>query len=669
MQEQPLNTADLLVVGCYFVIIVGVGIWASFVSKGSSVQGYFLAGRTMSWYMIGASLFVSNIGSEHFVGLAGSGASGGVGVGAWELNALLLLQLLGWVFIPVYISSGISTMPEYLEKRFGGNRLRIYLAVLTLILYCLTKISVNLYSGALFIKQALGWPFYTSVIILVLLTGIMTITGGLTVVMYTDSFQAVLMIAGAVYLTTVGFMKVGGYYAMKEAYMQAIPNITFVKENYNITINPNNECFPKPANDSFRILKEIDHPETPWLGFLIGQTPSSIWYWCTDQVIVQRALAARSLSQAQGGTLMAGLIKALPLYIMVMPGMISRILFTDALVCVPGDHCAAVCGSETGCTNNAYPKLVLGIMPSGARGLMMAVMIAALMSDLDSIFNSASTIFTLDLYKKIKKTASNAELIIVGRCFIVVLIGVSVAWVPIIENFQGGQLFFYIQEVSNYISPPIAAIFLVSMLWTKCTEKGAFYGGLSGSLLGIIRLIFIFASPQHMCGVPDTRPNFITNLHYMYYSAIIFITSIIVCIFVSLITWKDSSHHQNISRLTFWTRYGSDCSLAKRESVFSDDIVSSVEMQPMNGSNSVNIKENENFVFETKIVEKGFLRKFFTLVCQVEFNNDDVLNEKPQEFQLRSLEQSYLQKKLLGLGFIVSCSIGVGMYIFWSLPE
>jgi len=668
MQEQPLNSADLMVVGCYFFIIIGVGIWASFVSKGSSVQGYFLAGRTMSWYMIGASLFVSNIGSEHFVGLAGSGASGGVGVGAWELNALLLLQLLGWVFMPVYISSGVSTMPEYLERRFGGNRLRIYLAILTLILYCLTKISVNLYSGALFIKQALGWPFYTSVIILVMLTGIMTITGGLTVVMYTDSFQAILMISGAVYLTIVGFIKVGGYYEMKEAYMQSTPNITFAQDKYNITIDPNNECFPKPSNDSFRILKEVNHPETPWLGFLIGQTPSSIWYWCTDQVIVQRALAAKSLSHAQGGTLMAGLIKALPLYIMVMPGMISRILFTDELVCVPGDHCAAVCGSETGCTNNAYPKLVLGIMPSGARGLMMAVMIAALMSDLDSIFNSASTIFTLDLYKKFKKKASSAELIIVGRCFIVLLIAVSVAWVPIIENFQGGQLFFYIQEVSNYISPPIAAIFLVSMLWTKCTEKGAFYGGLLGSLLGIVRLIFIFASPQHVCGVPDERPNFISKLHYMYYSAIIFLTSTIVCICVSYFTWKDGSHHRSISRLTFWTRYGSEFLLDKKEAISSDEAITSVELQPMNRSSNMDIKENESFVVQNRNSGKGCLRKFFTVVCRVKCDENDVSDEQPQE-HLRSLKQSNLQRKLLGLGFIVSCSIGVGMYIFWSLPE
>uniref|UniRef100_H2ZK33 Uncharacterized protein n=1 Tax=Ciona savignyi TaxID=51511 RepID=H2ZK33_CIOSA len=503
------------------------------------------------WWYIGASLFVSNIGSEHFIGLAGSGASGGIGVGAWELNALMLLQLLGWIFIPVYIASGICTMPEYLEQRFGGKRLRIYLATLTLVLYCLTKISVNLYSGALFIQQSMGWHLYSSVTLLVCVTALLTVTG---------------------------FISVDGYYGMKEKYMQATPNITYIQQKYNISF--------LYKTFTYNVLQGITDDEMPWLGFLLGQTPSSIWYWCTDQVIVQRALAARSLSHAQGGTLVAGFIKILPMYIMVMPGMISRVLFTSKflmfntfrlgisyeIACVPGEHCYQVCESESGCSNLAYPKLVLRVMPSGARGLMMAVMIAALMSDLDSIFNSASTIFTLDLWKRLRKSATNTELMIVGsksvsrmwysatfqsncpefcfiplnfmslachdffRLFIILLVGISIAWVPIILQFQGGQLFFYIQEVTNYISPPIAAIFLTAILWKGCTEKGAFYGGLVGSSLGLARLITIFIFKPPKCGEEDTRPSFLSSMHYMYFSAILFFLTICIAVLVSLFT-------------------------------------------------------------------------------------------------------------------------------------
>uniref|UniRef100_H2ZK32 Uncharacterized protein n=1 Tax=Ciona savignyi TaxID=51511 RepID=H2ZK32_CIOSA len=501
VEFTKLSVADLSVVLVYFLLILIIGIAASCFSRRDTVQGYFLAGRNMNFLMIGASLFVSNIGSEHFIGLAGSGASGGIGVGAWELNALMLLQLLGWIFIPVYIASGICTMPEYLEQRFGGKRLRIYLATLTLVLYCLTKISVNLYSGALFIQQSMGWHLYSSVTLLVCVTALLTVTG---------------------------FISVDGYYGMKEKYMQATPNITYIQQKYNISF--------LYKTFTYNVLQGITDDEMPWLGFLLGQTPSSIWYWCTDQVIVQRALAARSLSHAQGGTLVAGFIKILPMYIMVMPGMISRVLFTNEIACVPGEHCYQVCESESGCSNLAYPKLVLRVMPSGARGLMMAVMIAALMSDLDSIFNSASTIFTLDLWKRLRKSATNTELMIVGRLFIILLVGISIAWVPIILQFQGGQLFFYIQEVTNYISPPIAAIFLTAILWKGCTEKGAFYGGLVGSSLGLARLITIFIFKPPKCGEEDTRPSFLSSMHYMYFSAILFFLTICIAVLVSLFT-------------------------------------------------------------------------------------------------------------------------------------
>uniref|UniRef100_H2ZIK5 Sodium/myo-inositol cotransporter n=1 Tax=Ciona savignyi TaxID=51511 RepID=H2ZIK5_CIOSA len=526
-----LDTIDMVVLLIYFILILGVGIYASCRSRRTTIQGYFLAGRNMNWILVsgGTSLFVSNVGSEHFIGLAGSGALNGIGAASLAINPIFLLQLLGWIFVPVYIASQTTTMPEYLEKRYGGKRLRIYLAVLSLILYCLTKLSVNLYAGALFIQQSMGWDLYISITLLICITGVLTITGGLTVVMYTDSFQAVLMLVGATVLTVQGFVQVGGYEGMKAKYMTSSPNLINIEEVYNVTVNSSNECIPYPNPEAF-----------------------NVW-----QVIVQRTLAARNLSHAQGGTILAAVLKTLSVFVMLMPGLISRILYTDELACVPGDHCLKVCGSSVGCSNLAFPKLVLGILPflnsqtdytiysgdsPGARGLMMAVMIAALMSDLDSIFNSASTIFTLDLWKRLKKSTTNTELMIVGRCYKIfllilsVVIGVSIGWVPIILQFQKGQLYFYIQEVTNYISPPIAAIFLMGVLWGNCTEKGAFYGGLVGSLLGVSRLLVIFVFKPPKCGEVETRPAFLTSMHYMYYSALMFFVTIIVAVIVSHFT-------------------------------------------------------------------------------------------------------------------------------------
>ncbi|XP_035829513.1 sodium/myo-inositol cotransporter, partial [Aplysia californica] len=331
--DHGLSTADIGVVIGYFVLVILVGIFAMWRANRSTVSGYFLAGRSMWFLPIGASLFVSNIGTEHFIGLAGSGAAQGISVGAWEFNALMLLQLLGWIFLPVYIACGVCTMPEYLSKRFGGNRLRAYFAFLSLVLYIFTKCSGDLYTGALFIQQSLHWDLYVSIVILIVITALLTLTGGLTAVIYTDTLQAVLMVGGALYLMARGFAEVGGFSGLLERYPQAVPtNVT--------AIVPNTTCH-HPDKMAFRMLRDVDDDYMPWLGFLLGQTPGSIWYWCTDQVIVQRALAARSISHAQGATLMAGFIKVLPLFVMVMPGMVSRVLypksFTLGLMSVPID--------------------------------------------------------------------------------------------------------------------------------------------------------------------------------------------------------------------------------------------------------------------------------------------------------------------------------------------
>ncbi|KAL7865995.1 hypothetical protein SRHO_G00112420 [Serrasalmus rhombeus] len=545
-----MEIADIAVVALYFVLVLGIGFFAMWKANRSSVSGYFLAGRTMNWVVIGASLFVSNIGSEHFIGLAGSGAASGFAVGAWEFNALLLLQLLGWVFIPVYIHCGVYTMPEYLSKRYGGKRLKVYFAGLSLLLYIFTKLSVDLYAGALFIQESLGWNLYLSIILLITMTALLTITGGLVAVIYTDTLQAVLMIGGALSLTVISLVKVGGLDGVREKYMEAIPNVTAILASHNYSFAYTNSCHIYPKPDSLKLLRGPLDEDIPWPGFLLGQTPASIWYWCADQVIVQRVLAAKNIAHAKGSTLMAGLLKILPMFIIVIPGMISRIMFPDELACIGPEHCMAVCGSQAGCSNIAYPRLVMSIMPVGLRGLMMAVMIAALMSDLDSIFNSASTIFTLDIYKMVRTCASSRELVVVGRVFVIFMVTISIAWVPVIIEMQGGQMYLYIQEMAGYLTPPIAALFLLGVFWKRCNEMGAFWGSMAGFILGTARLILGFVYREPRCNQTDERPAFIVHVHYMYIAAGLFWISGLVAVVVSLCTPPPTK--EKIQRTTVW---------------------------------------------------------------------------------------------------------------------
>ncbi|NWV96222.1 SC5A3 protein, partial [Machaerirhynchus nigripectus] len=546
--RAALEPADIAIVALYFVLVMCIGFFAMWKNNRSTVSGYFLAGRSMTWVAIGASLFVSNIGSEHFIGLAGSGAASGFAVGAWEFNALMLLQLLGWVFVPVYIRSGVYTMPEYLSKRFGGHRIQIYFAALSLLLYIFTKLSVDLYSGALFIQESLGWNLYLSVILLIGMTALLTVTGGLVAVIYTDTLQALLMIIGALTLMIISLTEVGGFEEVKRRYMLATPNITSILLTYNISNT--NSCNVNPKPDSLKMLREPTDEDIPWPGFLLGQTPASVWYWCADQVIVQRVLAAKNIAHAKGSTLMAGFLKLLPMFIIVVPGMISRILFVDDIACINPEHCFQVCGSRAGCSNIAYPRLVMNLVPVGLRGLMMAVMIAALMSDLDSIFNSASTIFTLDVYKLIRKSATSRELMVVGRVFVAFMVVISIAWVPIIVEMQGGQMYLYIQEVADYLTPPVAALFLMAIFWKRCNEQGAFYGGMAGFVLGAIRLILAFFYRAPECDQPDTRPGFVKNIHYMYVATALFWITGVVTVVVSLLTPPPTK--EQVRTTTFW---------------------------------------------------------------------------------------------------------------------
>ncbi|NXA38362.1 SC5AA protein, partial [Eudromia elegans] len=485
--SQQFSVADLVVLVAYFSLNVAVGIWSSCRANRNTVRGYFLAGRDMVWWPIGASLFASSEGAGLFIGLAGTGAAGGIAVAGFEWNATYALLALAWVFVPVYVSSGVVTMPEYLQRRFGGERIRMYLCGLSLLLSIFTKISTDLYSGALFVQVCLGWDLYLSTVLMLLVTALYTIAGGLAAVIYTDTLQTLIMVIGAVVLAAKAFNEIGGYSNLEEAYLKAVP----------AKIIPNTTCH-LPRADAMHLFRDPVSGDLPWTGMTFGLSVMATWYWCTDQVIVQRSLSAKSLNHAKGGSILASYLKMLPLFIIIMPGMISRILYPDAVACVDPRECERVCGAAVGCSNVAYPKLVVELMPSGRcpwegggpgggwgprapcsrplcsaglRGLMVAVMMAALMSSLTSVFNSSSTLFTMDIWRRLRPAASERELLLVGRAVTVALVALSVVWIPVLQSSSGGQLYVYIQAVTSCLAPPVTAVFLLAVFWPRATEQ------------------------------------------------------------------------------------------------------------------------------------------------------------------------------------------------------
>ncbi|XP_054880088.1 sodium/glucose cotransporter 4-like isoform X3 [Poeciliopsis prolifica] len=548
-----------------------IGIWSSVRANRTTVGGYFLAGRSMTWWPIGASLMSSNVGSGLFIGLAGTGAAGGIAVGGFEWNAAWVLVALGWIFIPVYISAAVVTMPEYLALRFGGRRIRIYMSVLSLILYIFTKISTDMFSGALFIQVSLGWNLYLSTAILLLVTAAYTVAGGLAAVIYTDALQTLIMVGGALLLMFMAFIKVGWYEGLVDRYMSSIPTVTVENTTCHI---------PRP--DAFHMFRDAVSGDLPWPGLIFGLTVLATWVWCTDQVIVQRSLSAKSLSHAKEGSVLGGYLKLLPMFFIVMPGMVSRALFPDEVGCVDPALCQRICGASVGCSNIAYPKLVVELMPIGLRGLMLAVILAALMSSLTSIFNSSSTIFTLDLYHKARPRASELELMIVGRIFVLVLMCVSLLWIPVVQTANSGQLFEYIQSVTSFLAPPITAVFIMAIFWPRANEQGAFWGLITGLVMGLVRMILEFSYTAPSCGQPDHRPSVLTDVHYLYFALILLALTCLVIITVSLLSAPIPK--ENLHRLTWWTRFNLepriDLTTPQRAPDLENSVCSETEQSP-----------------------------------------------------------------------------------------
>ncbi|XP_067406377.1 sodium/glucose cotransporter 1-like isoform X3 [Emydura macquarii macquarii] len=602
------NPADISVIVIYFLVTLAVGLWAMFLSNRGTVGGFFLAERSMVWWPIGASLFASNIGSGHFVGLAGTGAAAGIAIAGFEWNALIILFALGWLFVPIYIKAGVVTMPEYLKKRFGGRRIQMYLSVLSLLLYIFTKISADMFSGAIFIQMAMGLNLYLAIIILLGVTGLYTITGGLAAVIYTDTLQTFIMMVGSLILTGFAFAKVGGYEAFVEKYMKAIPaNISYG----NINIDP--KCYT-PRADSFHIFRDPVTGDLPWPGLTFGLSILALWYWCTDQVIVQRCLSAKNMSHVKAGCVMCGYLKLLPMFVMVMPGMISRILYT------------------------------------GLRGLMLSVMLASLMSSLTSIFNSASTLFTMDIYTKIRSRATEKELMLAGRLFILALIGVSIAWIPVVQSAQSGQLFDYIQSITSYLGPPIAAVFLLAIFCKRVNEEGAFWGLFIGLVVGLVRMIAEFAYGTGSCVNPSNCPKIICGVHYLYFAIILFGISSIIVLGVSLITKPIPDVHL----------YGL-CWTLRNNKEQRIDLDADERIEEFESKDDEAVKQEDE--------GQGFLKKAYNWFCGFDQKKGPKLSKEEQEERkkkLTDITEVPFWRNIVNINGIILLAVAVFCHAFFA---
>ena len=496
-----LIAIDYVVLALYFAVIFAIGWYHS--RKERTTTDYFLAGRDVAWWAIGASLFSSNIGSEHFIGLAGSGASTGLAAGHFEWLASLMVLTLGWVFVPFYLRSNVYTMPEFLERRYNGA-CRTYLAGISLIAYVFTKIAVAIFAGAIVLKAVLGWGMVKSSLALVIATGIYTVAGGLAAVIYTEVIQTVILVVGALVLMFIGLDQVGGWSGLQA----------------------------KVPADFFHMMKPPSDASFPWTGIFFGAPILGIWYWCTDQVIVQRVLSAKSIGHARAGTVLAGFLKILPVFMLIVPGMTARALYPQEM---------------TADSNAAFPLLVVRLMPAGLQGVMVAAMLAALMSSLSAVFNSSSTIFTMDFYKKFKPLASERELVNVGRLATVVMIVLSLSWIPYIDRVSS-QLWIYLQSVQAYVSPPIAAVFLFGLFWKRINAQGAIASLLTGFVLGAARFILeVVYAGQSLTGFLD----FYVRMNFLHFAVFMFAVCLLVLIVVSLLTPAPAP--SKVAGLTFQT--------------------------------------------------------------------------------------------------------------------
>ena len=501
-----MGTLDWIVLGLFCLALVGIIVWVTR-QKAETSTDYFLAGRDATWLAIGSSIFASNIGSEHLVGLAGAGASSGMAMAHWEMHGWLIL-ILGWFFVPFYARSGVFTMPEFLEKRYTKGA-RSVLSIISLVSYVFTKVAVTVYAGGIVFKQVFGIEsmfgidfFWISAVGLVILTGIYTTLGGMKAILWTSVLQTPILLLGSVAVLVIGLIKLGGWSEMMEI-CRAVP------------VNAD-------GNTMTQLMRSANDPEYPWTGVILGSAIIGFWYWCTDQFIVQRVLSGRNQTESRRGAILGAAFKLTPVFIFLIPGMIAYALNYKGIITLPN-------------SDSAFSVLVKELLPIGFKGLVVGGILAALMSSLASLFNSSATLFTVDFYQKFKPQAPEKELVRVGRIATVVVVVLGILWIPVMKGL-GKVLYAYLQDVQSLLAPGIAAVFLLGIASKKTTPKAGFIGLVTGFVLGMTRLGFkVFASGISHDSIFYT---IFLKLNWLHYEIVLFFLVIILMIVVSSFTAK-----------------------------------------------------------------------------------------------------------------------------------
>ena len=531
-----MTALDWTMILAYFALLAGVVVFTMRRKRIETEKDLFLGGRSVGWLAIGASIFAANIGSEHLIGLAGQGALTGLSMAHWEFHAWVRV-MMSWVFLPFYYNSGVSTMPEFLERRFGPKA-RWILSLVSLAAYVLTKISVTVYAGALFfevmmpeVSLTIGGTvvssFWIGAVLTVVLAGVYSSIGGLSAVVYTDLVQTFIILAGTLSVTGFALYHLGnsGVPLADGATAHGIADgWAVLKQTIKSTGNV----------EQFGLWHSLSHNSLPWLGVVVASVTIGVWYWCTDQFIIQRTLAARNLTNARRGALWGGFLKLAPVFLFLVPGMLGFALHHNHVV-VNGARFAIPLKAGGALNGDAvFPTLVQSLLPVGFRGLVVAGMIAALMSSLASLFNSVSTLFTVDVYQKLKPEASQRRLVTIGRVTTVSMTALGLLWLPIMKSIAGGGLYKYIQAVQSFLAPPIVAVFVLGLFWKRMNLKGAVWGLSVGFILGMAKLAAnaIWGGDEGCAFIPD-----------FYFSGILLALSIGIVVVASLMAPAPDAAH------------------------------------------------------------------------------------------------------------------------------
>jgi SSS family solute:Na+ symporter len=547
-----METLDWVVLAGYFAILGLVALWVVR-QKNDTSTDYFMAGHSLGWFVVGASIFASNIGSEHLVGLAGSGATDGVALAHYELHAWCLL-VLGWFLIPYYTRSKVFTMPEFLERRYSPAA-RYTLSLISLVAYVVTKIAVGIFAGGVVFEVLLPDlrvgpldSFWTGSLVVLVVTGLYTIVGGFRAVAYTETLQTVILILGSLLVTFYGLRELGGWGALRDSLGDDMFNLwkPMVPEGLAWEWAPVEE-----RNEAGELTRQAWYfnGNYPWFGMLFCAPIIGLWYWCTDQYIVQRALGAESETEARRGTIFAAFLKLLPVFIFIIPGMICFALAKTGQYEALKPLVDADGGVVRAKAQAAFPLMVQSVLPAGVRGLVVAGLLSALMSSLAGVFNACSTLFTIDLYQKFFPNSSEKALVTVGRWATAAMVLIGILWIPIIRGSQG--LYDYLQSVQGYLAPPIFVVFFLGIFWKRANAAGCLWSLVVGFALGLLRLGVDTAPKVYENFAYETGSAFwiISKTYFQYYSLLITLVSAAVLVGVSLLTREPD--YQKINGLTY----------------------------------------------------------------------------------------------------------------------